>query len=242
MVNRVRNVKESVYLAMRGSIRHLQLLPGSSISETDMSIRYKVSRTPVREAFVRLAEEALIKVVPQKETTVSLIDLNRVQQEHFLRVSLEMAALEPFIAYRNDEHLFQMRKLIEMQEASFNSKDLIKFVKYDDEFHQIVFRGAGQPLSGNVVSSMSGHYFRIRLLSIWLNGVAYDVVNQHKQLLDALTKKDLAMAHNILKVHINKLNDEEKILTSRYSQYFASPEDTSIFDQTAIEPELNFPE
>ena len=86
---RSRSVQDSVYTALRTSIINLNLAPGTAISEKEISRRFGVSRTPVREAFIRLSKEGLVRVIPQKETQVSLVDFRRVEQEFFLRESLE---------------------------------------------------------------------------------------------------------------------------------------------------------
>ena len=80
-----RSVQDNVYSALRVSIINLNLAPGTAISETEVSLKFQVSRTPVREAFIRLSKEGLVEVIPQKETLVSLIDPIRVKQEFFLR-------------------------------------------------------------------------------------------------------------------------------------------------------------
>ncbi len=230
MRKQFRNVQDSVYAAMRHNIRNLNLVPGTVISESEVSARYNVSRTPVREAFIRLADEALINVVPQKETMVSLIDLKRVNQEHFLRERLELAVLEPFIKYSTAEHIAQLQAYIKKQQTAYNNKMWIDFMGYDDAFHQVLYQASGQELSGRLVSSMSGHYYRIRLLSTWLNGVAGNVITQHQEMVDTLLKKDLQAAQSLLKSHLNKINDEEKILFNEYPMYFVPEEVHDLFE------------
>ena len=65
-----------------------------------ISERLNVSRTPVRDALIKLAKEGLVDVIPQKGTSVSKIDLKRVEEERFLRESLELRAIEIFTGYR----------------------------------------------------------------------------------------------------------------------------------------------
>jgi DNA-binding GntR family transcriptional regulator len=223
-------VQDSVYINLRRSIINLNLAPGTGISEKEISLRYKVSRTPVRETFIHLSREGLVQVIPQKETLVSLIDFSRIKQEFFLRESLETAALEPFIEKCRPVHFIALKSLIEKQSAAFDSNDYISFVNYDDEFHRTFFEVAGQDLSWEVLENMSGHYHRARLLSIRLNGIAGNVVRQHRKLLAALKKKDPDSAKEMLYIHLHNLDTEEKMLRKNFPGYFVPIETKNAFD------------
>jgi DNA-binding GntR family transcriptional regulator len=226
----VRSVQDSVYIALRDSIINLNLAPGTAISEKEISLRFEVSRTPVREAFIHLSKEGLVRVIPQKETLVSLIDFSRVEQEFFLRESLEIAVLESFIKNSLPAHFEELERFIEKQSAAFTADEYVNFVNYDDSFHRIFFDVTGQALSWEVLESMSGHYHRARLLTIRLNGIAKDIIDQHKSLLAALRKKDPAQARAVLHMHLHKLDTEEKILRGEFPSYFTSERERDIFD------------
>ncbi|WP_313559779.1 GntR family transcriptional regulator [Ruminiclostridium cellobioparum] len=92
-MNRIeRNVlplKEVIYQELKNKILNLEYKPGQMISETEISDLLKVSRTPVREVFIRLSHEKLINIYPQKGTFVSLIDLSYVSESVFMRNLLE---------------------------------------------------------------------------------------------------------------------------------------------------------
>jgi DNA-binding GntR family transcriptional regulator len=223
-------VQSSVYLALRKSIINLNLAPGTAISEKEVGSRYNVSRTPVREAFINLSKEGLVKVIPQKETLVSLIDFGRVEQEFFLRESLEMAVLKPFIANYEAGHLAELSQLIAMQNEAFDRNEYIKFLNYDDAFHRILFVVAGQNLSWEVLESMCGHYHRVRLLTTRLRGVGKNIMSQHKNILTALKKKDLDDARARLNLHLHKLDAEEKGLRREFPGYFALDHEHDAFD------------
>jgi DNA-binding GntR family transcriptional regulator len=223
-------VQNSVYFALRKSIINLNLAPGTAISEKEVGSRYNVSRTPVREAFINLSKEGLVKVIPQRETLVSLIDFDRVEQEFFLRESLEMAALKPFISNYDAGHLAELSQLIEMQNEAFDRNEYIKFLNYDDAFHRILFMVAGQKLSWEVLSSMCGHYHRVRLLTTRLGGVGKNIMSQHKSILTALKKKDLNDARARLNMHLHKLNTEEKMLREEFPGYFLLDQEKNAFD------------
>jgi DNA-binding GntR family transcriptional regulator len=216
------SIQDSIYISLRKNIINLNLAPGTGVSEKEVALRYKVSRTPVREAFIHLANEGLVQVIPQKETVVSLINLARVEQEFFIRRSLEMAVLEPFIGKSRAEHLETMERLIELQNTAANEEDIIKFVDRDDDFHRVFFEAADQLLSWDTLQSISGHYHRVRLLTIRLKGIALEVVEQHKKILAALREKDAAGTRKLLREHINKLNTEEKLLKEEFPRYLAA--------------------
>jgi DNA-binding GntR family transcriptional regulator len=224
------SVQDSVYANLRKNIINLNLAPGTGISETEIALRYKVSRTPVRETFIHLAHEGLVQIFPQKETMVSRIDLSRVQQELFLRESLEMAVLEPFIGQSKPEHFAALEQLIMLQGNAFDRNDYISFVSHDDDFHQVFFSAAEQGLSWTMLEQMCGHYHRIRLLTIRLKGIAGEVVGQHKKLISALKKKDPDRARDILKLHLHKLGDEEKLLKKEFPGYFTAEGDGDGFN------------
>jgi DNA-binding GntR family transcriptional regulator len=223
-------VQDAVYSSLRKSIMNLNLAPGTVISEKEISLRYEVSRTPVREAFIYLSQEGLVKVIPQKETLVSRIDLSRVAQEFFLRENLESGAFVPFIKNSAPQHFVELEKLLEMQSDAYNRNEHINFVLYDDLFHRTFFEGAGQMLSWDVLESMSGHYHRVRLLTIRLKGIAYDVIDNHRMILKALREKDLNGARAMFCIHIHKLDAEEEVLRREFPGYFALNDEKNVFE------------
>ncbi|MDR2746191.1 MAG: GntR family transcriptional regulator [Treponema sp.] len=224
------SVQNSVYNALRKSILNLNLAPGTVISETEISLYYKVSRTPVREAFINLAKEGLIRVIPQRETLVSRIDLGRVEQERFIRESLEMAVLEPFIEQYLPENIADLERLLDMQGAAFDRNEYINFMDLDEDFHRIFFEASGHILGGELLESMCGHYHRVRLLSILLNGIAQNIISQHRGLLSAIKNRDLPRARAVLTRHLHKLNTEKALLQESFPDYFASPQEEHSFE------------
>jgi DNA-binding GntR family transcriptional regulator len=224
------SVQDSVYTALRKSIINLNLEPGTAISEKEIALRYNVSRTPVREAFIQLSQEGLVQVIPQKETLVSLIDINRVDQEFFLRENLELAIQLPFMKNSRPEHFSHLKSLIELQSTALEEGDYINFLNQDDVFHRTFFEVAGQELSWEVLETLCGHYRRIRLLTAWFQDIAKDIIRQHRQLLKALAAKKPEAAEKQLKEHLEKLRLEETMLREKFPHYFASVAEQNSFN------------
>jgi DNA-binding GntR family transcriptional regulator len=225
-----RNAQDSVYIALRKSIINLNLLPGTVISENEISLKYHVSRTPVREAFIHLSKEGLVHVIPQRETLVSRIDFNRVEQELFLRESLEMAVLQPFISRCQPDHIAELERIVETQIHAAKNNEFVNFLNYDDTFHRVFFEVAGHDLGWQVLESMCGHYHRVRLLAVLITGIARNIVSQHKTIILAVQRKDLQDARIKLNDHLHKINTEEKMLRERFPDYFLSALEENAFE------------
>ena len=78
-------VTRQVYLTLRRDILNWRLLPGRRLSEKDIAGRMNISKTPVREAFIKLQGEGLLEIRPQRGTYVSLMDMEQIEEVRFTR-------------------------------------------------------------------------------------------------------------------------------------------------------------
>ena len=161
-----KSIRENVYRIIRENITSLQLAPGTTVSTQELAAKLQVSRTPVREAFIRLQKEDLVEITPQKGTMVSHIDLTRAEKERFIRESLETAILPLFLQNCTEPDLKELELLIEKQKACFAGLKPLEFIALDNQFHQRFFELAGQDLSWDVVASTNPHYNRLRVLTV----------------------------------------------------------------------------
>jgi len=224
---RTGNIQEFVYSSLRDNILSLNLPPGTAISENEVSLRYRVSRTPVREAFIALSKDALVTILPQKGSMVSRIDFARVDQEAFMRESLEMAALRAFAKNPSAADLAELERCIDLQSEAGAARKFDHFLQYDDRFHRVFF--GTQKIAWEALENSCGHYRRVRLLTIWLLEVVEGLVQEHRMLLQAVASGNLRLAMKILKSHLRKLNTEEGMLQRLFPDYFVNPaEETQI--------------
>src|ERR1051326_3034244 len=85
------SIAEQVFRTLRSSIVTLRLTPATALSEQDIADRLKVSRQPVREAFIKLSEIGLVRVLPQRGTFVTKISEKEVLDARFVREAVECA-------------------------------------------------------------------------------------------------------------------------------------------------------
>ena len=176
-----KTASETVYGMLHRNIINLNLVPGTVMSEKDISEKMSVSRTPVREAFIRLSNEALVTVVPQKGSFVSKINLTRVKEERFLRESLETSVLYDLIKHHEKLKMYDLYENVEEQEEALSKGETTRFIELDDEFHSMLFRKADKSMCYNVIMSFSSHYRRVRYLSMSVSGVSISNLKHHQE-------------------------------------------------------------
>lgn len=216
------NVQEMVYRTLRDRIVQMELLPGTVISTQEIASQMQVSRTPVREAFIRLQLENLLYMAPQRYTMVSRIDLRRVQEERFIREAIELANLRRFVPVVSQQALEQMRQLIEQQARAMDERRYLDHVELDDQFHAIALRETDERLALNIIRQLNGHYDRSRLVAIWDEQNAYNAIGQHREMIDLILEKDLAALQELMHRHLGQLQLLEQDMLRRHPDYFCN--------------------
>ena len=223
MADNNQSIQDQVYYTLRTCILNFNFVPGTIMSTQEIATKLQVSRTPVREAFIRLQRDGLVQILPQRETMVSLIDMDRVRQERFLRMNMEQAVMKLFVQKMEKHHLFTLHSLIEKQLDASVHKNYEKLHMYDNQFHCVFFDGADQPLVWDFINQTNTHYQRIRLLSLMYKDIPEDIILQHQEILRALEYRQLDKILNILQNHLTKLNSEETIFRQKNPEYFLTP-------------------
>ena len=231
-------IGENVYHTLRKNIIDLRLTPGEDLSIKDIAETLEVSRSPVRDAIINLSKEGLVDTIPQKGTMVSKIDLKRVEEERFLRASLEEKALILCMNRITENDIVCLEKNILKQEEYMRTKDHLKFLDYDDEFHENFFRIAEKMLCWEMIQSMSGHYRRIRFITLWDDSILNDVINQHLEFIKFLKKNNVEALIKLSNQHCSKLSNEEKDLLRKFPDYFKQKENIQEKDDNFLKKDF----
>lgn len=209
-----------IYHVIRDKIIFLQQPPGSTMSELETAAQLGVSRTPVREAFIRLAREKMLLISPQRRTAVAKISLERVRQEQFLRESLEWSVLESFIANPTQAGLDGLAADLACQRQALETGDALRFRRYDDSFHRKLYAATGNLFSYQVIRRACFDYQRLRSLSAEDATVQALNLAQHEELLRLIRSRKPAEARALLLTHLRRLFDEIDAMRAKYPLYF----------------------
>ncbi len=214
------SAREYVYETLKKSIILLTLKPGQSLTEQEIAEKLSVSRTPVREAFIRLAQEGLLETYPQRGTVVSLIDLERVDEARFMRRTLEKAILRLACESFPKELVFDLRSNLALQEVCLRERNFLRLFELDEDFHRLIYRGCRKERIWDLIAQMNADFRRIRVLKLSLGIGVGEVVKQHQDIAEAILNHDAGRIEELVETHLRQNDPDFERLQREYPEYF----------------------
>lgn len=206
----LRNLKESII--------HLELPPGSLISENELSTKLGISRTPVREALIELARVRIVKTAPQKRGCVAPIDYDMIDQAGFMRATLECAVAELACAQAAPEDLLRLEENVKLQKLYLESGNSPKIMELDDRFHEALFEIAQKSQIYFMVRTLFIHFDRVRYLA--LDSVKdLKIVRDHAAIVEAIRSRDGESAKRLMERHLHRYREDAQEIREKYPQY-----------------------
>jgi DNA-binding GntR family transcriptional regulator len=218
-----RNARAHALDLIRQKIITMELPPGSQISENELAGQIGLSRTPVRESLILLAEERLVVVVPQVGTLVSPIVESEIATAQFVRESLELAALTESVGRATPEQLMGLRALTDAQRAADRRGDTEAFFALDEDFHSALMEISGHGSAWRTVGQAKAHLDRARRLSLSTTSQMDTLIGQHEAVIDALEAGSREDATASLRSHLRKVFDDITVIREQNPEYFAQP-------------------
>lgn len=213
-----RTIAKDIAAALREAIIALDVKPGDTISESEIAQRFGVSRQPVREAFIQLADQGLLRIRPQRSTEVVRISVRDVFNAVFVRSALEVA-----LARRAAEAGPQLppahfdTMLAEQAEAS-RREDFRRFQALDDAFHREIANLAGKDHVWRLIDNQKAQMDRVRFMSLSLGTPA--TVEEHRRIAAAILAGDADLAAETIREHLHKIETKVWELRERNLSHF----------------------
>ena len=228
MAEQKKATSEHVYKQLREQILHLELSPGTAISEIETASKYQVSRTPVRDAFKALEAEGLLEIRPHIGTFVSLIDLRTVSDILFARCTLEKAVYKDLAMTLDKSQEYRIHLLLQKQEellaSDLSAEELSRaFILSDNAFHYALYELAGKQNIMHFYSVINAQYERFRTF-INLSGrdELKKLYDEHAAIWNHILNKDFNALENCITGHLyDGFNASMKVI-SNYPEYFLS--------------------
>lgn len=222
------NHKEYAYRLLRDNIMTLHILPGTMINEGELSELLNISRTPVHEAVMKLKDEMLVDVFPQRGSQVSRLDTKAFREGLFLRLTVEPAILIRITGHVHSGYLDRLRENLEQQSQIVEQaweweKKIKEFLKTDDQFHRIIYEAAQMPHIWAAVRSVNSHYDRIRYMDALVNRVDLEKLHQHHKrifyylLMGGMSEEEVRQFYA---AHLSGYEKNLHHILETYAEYF----------------------
>ena len=199
-----RNARTHALEIIRQKIITLELAPGARLSENELAGQLGLSRTPIRESLILLAEEQLVFVVPQVGTLVAPILLSEIETAQFVRESLELAALSESVARATPDDIAELNAIIDAQRIADSRKTQAGFFTLDEEFHATLMGISGHGSAWRTVAQAKAHLDRARHLSLSFTGMGV-LIDQHQGITDSLAAGNGDAAASAMREHLRRV-------------------------------------
>ncbi|WP_262241841.1 GntR family transcriptional regulator [Serratia liquefaciens] len=198
-------VNQQIYRFLRKDIVDCTIPPGTLLSEKEISTRFCVSRQPVREAFIKLAEAGLVQILPQRGTFVMKISAKRVADGRFIRQAVECAIVRRAAQRITPEQLMTLEHNLHRQTLAAQNRQTREFLALDDEFHQLLTQFADCPLAWETIETIKATMDRVRFLSLSEVSPPESLIQQHYRIFEALKAQDANAAERAIHEHLQEM-------------------------------------
>lgn len=206
-----------VYDILRDEILHLELPPGSPIDEVQLSERFGMSRTPIREALVRLAGEGLIDTLPNRSTMVSQIDFLNMHSYFDALVLMYRVTTQLAAKYHRPEDL----EIVRARQAEFaeavEAQDALAMISTNAALHLAIAEAGRNPYFTGLFSRLLNEGRRI----LRLYYQSYDdrlprrFVDEHDEMIAAIAARDTELAERLARLHAEQIVSQVQKLLVR---------------------------
>jgi DNA-binding GntR family transcriptional regulator len=214
------SVARQVATALRDAIVRMKIKPGERLSENDIAARFKISRSPAREAFIILHEAGLVRILPQRGTVVVKISVTAVENARFIREAVECAVVRE-VAAAQDRHIVRLlTRNLQLQRMAMRDSDADEFFSLDEQFHKALANAVGRSTAWRTLDDLKAQMDRVRFLKIADPVPMKAIFAQHQEILDAIAAGDPARAQKAMSAHLKEITSIVPKIAERYPDMF----------------------
>jgi DNA-binding GntR family transcriptional regulator len=209
-----------IYAELRAELVSLARRPGDTISESQIALDYGVSRTPVREAILKLADEGLVEIFPQSGIFVSRIPVSALPEAIIIRKALEETTTRMAAERATASQLLGLRAILERQREAAAARDREAFHQADEAFHAGIADVAGHPGIWRLILQVKVHVDRFRRLTLPQVGRMTEVIAEHEPILAAIETRNPERARLAMASHLERLLDDISAIRTINPEFF----------------------
>ncbi|RDK03239.1 GntR family transcriptional regulator [Paraburkholderia lacunae] len=217
-------IGKQIFRALRQAIFVGQMVPGTPLSEKEVSDMFQVSRQPVREAFIKLVEAGVLQVLPQRGTFVKRISPRQVREGRFIREAIETAVVRKAAVSITDEQLQALADNLRDQKLAAKSNDTAAFLALDEAFHYAIAQAIDCTAAWETIQDIKAQMDRVRYLSLPDVSPLDLLIRQHAKILAGLRAHDPSAAEEAMRRHLREILVSLGPIAERNPEWFEADE------------------
>jgi DNA-binding GntR family transcriptional regulator len=190
--------RETIYQTLQTWIVEGQLAGGEIVRDQDLAARLGVSRTPVREALRRLADEGLVEMAAQRWTRIVPVSSAAAERLYPIVSALESLAVLSAAAAPDSGQLAALRSANATLRAAVRARDVFAAVRADDDFHRVIINGAGNDELTRLLTPLKVQLRRLELAHFREALLAVESAQAHDDIIAALEEGAIALAARLI--------------------------------------------
>lgn len=187
---------------LRAQIFAHTLAPGSWLDEQSLAVEFGISRTPMREAIKVLASEGLVTMRPRRGAYVTEVERQDIEQIFAVIAELEGFAVKEVAIKATEAQLNQLDNLHLKLEKAAADRDVERFFEINVRFHELIMEIAGNRWMNGVIADLRKVLKLQRRDSLSRAGRLQNALNEHRNILNALIKRDGDAAKSAMQAHL----------------------------------------
>jgi len=184
---------------------------GEKIKETKIATEFKVSRTPIREAFKLLENEGLIDYIPNRGCFAKGFTRQDIEDIYAVRKALEIMAVEWAVSRISDKQIEALQEQSELMEFYTAKKDSDKVLELNSSYHDIIYDAAGSRFMAQILRSYKEYIARTRRIILYEQSYLEQILQEHKNILEAIIARNAEDAKNAMAEHLEMSQRRAKL-------------------------------
>lgn len=228
-------IVDQVYRHVRQLVLSLKLKPGEALSEKELSLRLGVSRTPVREALIKLSEDGLVDILPQRGSFVAPIRVAEVLEAQFIREALETAVVRRVATNPVPGLQERLESLLARQLVAIKQKSLDEFLALDATFHGAFCDACNLPRAWKIIQNVKGQLERVCYLDLPDPAHQMDLYDQHCAIVQAIGEGKPDLAVKEAKLHLQEVFKSVELLMNTQPSLFVGTGPSGVVDGQGVD-------
>ncbi|MCQ2552681.1 MAG: GntR family transcriptional regulator [Clostridia bacterium] len=187
------SLADQIYEQLETEILSGAIPRGEIITETKIATRLGVSRTPVRDALLKLEADHMVENTPKGLQVVGITDQD-ASIIYTIREKIESMAVGLAAQNATEEQIAEMKEILDLQYYYFEKENAEKIREQDSAFHEALYASTGYPVLKDTLKDLHRKIQKYRKLAVSSHNRAEDSVNEHREILDAIIARDVARA------------------------------------------------